>query len=340
MRVRLAIRRHLGAILLAGALALFAAPGAHAAVKTDTQAAAGVTASGAVSGTGTVSAKGKGVASAPVEILLDGVVVQTTTTDAKGEFPIDFSMGSAGAGTHTITARFGGNATYTGSSIDLVVEIGGALPGRISGSVDPGTVVAGDILSVSGALADASGAPVASALISFALGGRAVQESTTSTGPDGSFSSIVAIPDDQQPGSLHLVVRYAGNATVGAASEGWDITVERPAPVSTPTPSESPAPEPSPSASPAPSPETAPSPSAQASAAATPLPGGSASGGIPWFAVTTLAIAVGVGTVTAFFAYRSRAGRGGRYLAADTDRGLLDDLGGSLTGHDDPPATR
>lgn len=340
MTVRLAVRRYLAAFFVGGALTLLALPDAHAAVNTDTQAAASVTPAGEVSGTGTVSSKGKGVASVRVEILLNGVVVQTSTTDARGKFPIGFSMGSAGAGTHTITARFAGDSAHSGSSIDLVVEIGGVRPSRISGGIEPGTVAAGDILSVSGALFDASGTPVASALITFALGGRAVQESTTSTGPDGSFSSIVAIPDDQEPGALRLVARYAGSATVGAASEGWDITVEEPIPVSSPTPSEPPVPTAPPSASPTPSAAAAPPASPSATAATPPAPGGP--GGVARVAIPTLAIAIGAGAITAFFAYRSRTGRGGHHPVGEAEayRGLLDDLDGSLTSRGEAPSDR
>lgn len=336
MTERLTARRRLAALLIGCALTFLPVPEASALDKTQTQAAAGVTSAGAVSGTGNVTSKGKAVASGRIEITLDGVVVDTSSTDERGEFAFGFSMGSARPGSHTITARFLGDARHAASSIDLVIESGDALPSRISGGVDPATVVAGDVLSVSGTLTDAAGTPLADALITFALGGRAVQEATTSTDSSGSFSSIVTIPENQAPGTLNLVARYSGNSATGAASEGWDIVIGEPAPVSTATPSEQ---TPSPQA---PSPTPAPTLQAAAPAPASASPVGRAqsaagsSGALLWIAIPTLAIALGAGSVTAFFAYRSRTGRNGYRPSGPDDGSLLDGLGGSFPDHRDP----
>ena len=336
MTERLTARRRLAALLIGCALTLLPAPDVSALDKTETQAAAGVTSAGAVSGTGNVTSKGKGVSSGRIEVTLDGVIVDTGSTNERGEFAFGFSMGSARPGSHTITARFLGDARHAASSIDLVIETGGALPSRISGGVDPATVVAGDVLSVSGTLTDAAGTPLADALITFALGGRAVQESTTSTDSSGSFSSIVTIPEGQAPGTLTLVARYGGNSTAGAASEGWDIVIGEPEPVSSATPSEqAPSPE-ALSATPAPQ-AAAPAP-ASASPAGSAQPAAGSAGGLLWIAIPTLAFALGAGTLTAFFAYRSRSRtrRSGQRPGGPDEESLLDGLGGSFLDHRDP----
>ncbi|MDO4718177.1 MAG: Ig-like domain-containing protein [Propionibacteriaceae bacterium] len=336
MTGRLTARRRLAAFLIGCALTFLPVPEASALDKTQTQAAAGVTSAGAVSGTGNVTSKGKAVASGRIEITLDGVVVDTSSTDERGEFAFGFSMGSARPGSHTITARFLGDARHAASSIDLVIETGDALPSRISGGVDPATVVAGDVLSVSGTLTDAAGTPLADALITFALGGRAVQEATTSTDSSGSFSSIVTIPESQAPGTLSLVARYSGNATAGAASEGWDVVIGEPAPVSTATPGEQdPSPE-APSAIPTPTSLAAVPASASASPVGSAQPAAGSSGALLWIAIPTLAIAIGAGSLTAFFAYRSHAGRNGHQPGGPEDGSLLDGLGGSFLDHREP----
>lgn len=255
-----------------------------------------------VTGSGVLQARNAVVPNMTIMIVLDGYTVQTVVTNAQGLYAFNFAMSATTPGDHKLTAQFPGDPnSLKPSEASAVIRLPDAPAAQLTGSIDPTVTVPGSLVTVTGKLANSGGTPVANALVSFELNKQQQRESTTSTVADGTFTSIVVLPDDAQ-GKQTITATFAGNAGAGPAAASWTVTAAAEHETTKPSPAAASAP--SLAATVTATPTSAPSAIASAAVATSDSPSGP-----PWLLIgiagfTLFGTLVAVGIV-----YRDRIGR-------------------------------
>lgn len=312
------------ALLLACAVTLVGSSHAAAESRADTALTMQVTISpqAVVSGSGTLLTAGAPIAGAEVLITLDGYTVQSVATTAQGTFTFSFSIATSGPGDHALLAQYVGDPTrYKPSESRATLRLPEAAASKLAGSIDPTSTIAGNLITVTGKLVNSAGQPITDGLVTFSVGNREVRDSTTSTVSDGTFTSIIVIPDDTPAGQLRISARYSGNALNSPGTAEWTVAVadERESSstasaiaAATNTPSTSPS-------AASPSPSVKPSASSVASNSASEPPSM-----LPWLLIGVVAVALFGILVTIGIVYRERLS----HRVVHSDGHLLDEFYG------------
>ncbi|MCL2470888.1 MAG: Ig-like domain-containing protein [Propionibacteriaceae bacterium] len=274
--------------------------------------------------TGTVqTTDGQGVVGAAVTIYMDSLSQGTAITLDGGSYT--YTILQAASGSHNVQVVYPGDSRYGASTGNSHVAIGGTLtdPTRSSSSqrgttltvaLDPTQAYSGDSVSITGSLTS-NGSPVASSLVSLSVDYGQVA-SPVGTGSDGTYQTIMALPDgDTFPSTFTVTVSFSGDDVYNSSSaQASGSIAAQPTPVATTEPS----------------PDPTSSSTSTATSQATPLPTATQSGsnsgntalrvvGVVFFSVALIA----VGTLVAL----GLISHSHKRLARDERRGFGTDFG-------------
>jgi hypothetical protein len=193
---------------------------------------------------GSLTAGGQPISGADIIITLDTQNLGHVPTGGDGSYSTSTQLPNAG--THVVTATFGGDRTNRQAS--ATQRFAGGPPTSappapttvITAQLSPNPVAAGSVLVVSGTLASA-GVPIDSARVDITCDFG----STTALGvtdASGAFTANVALPATGQPSKLTVTVSYAGDNRFGAARATFQASVTAAATPSVAAPSIPPAP--------------------------------------------------------------------------------------------------
>lgn len=241
-------------------------------------------------------AAGAGVPDAEIHLSYDGVAYVTATTGADGAWSslVD-PAGALTPGIHTFTADYAGGAGRQPSRGQAILRSGPAVT-VLTATSEPAAFASGGLLTISGRLADDTGAPVPGARVKAGIDDAAADHGSALTTADGAYSFTVQLPATDAARPLTIHVRFDGDPAYQAAR----ITIPgNLAPRSpSPTVSRPPTPSASASASPTAGPSSAtPSPTAAATTGTTSTPWSPALGTILAIFAASLAALVGLGVV-------------------------------------------
>jgi len=199
--------------------------------------------------TGTVqSIQGEGINGAVVTIYMDSLSQGTAITLSSGSYT--YTILQATSGTHTVQVVYTGDSRFGASTGTSHAAVSGApnatthTTGQratsLTVTLDPSQAYSGDSVSISGALMS-NGNPVASSLVSLNVDYGQVA-SPVGTGSDGTYQTIMALPDgDTFPASFTVTVSFSGDDvyTSSTAQTSGSIMAQ-PTPVATTDPSANP----------------------------------------------------------------------------------------------------
>ena len=169
---------------------------------------------------------GAPVANRQVKFFLDGgaTPIATATTDSAGvaQATYVFAAGQGNVGSHTITAAFAGDASYapSSSSTSQLTVNKDATALTYTG---PTSSKPSKSLTLSAALKDDSGDPVAGKTVSFTLGD--LNDSCSGTTDATGVATCTISKLDQKPGSYQVDVEFAGDADYGASKSLTAFTI-------------------------------------------------------------------------------------------------------------------
>lgn len=124
-------------------------------------------------------------------------------------------------GSHTVTAVYGGNGNYAGSTSPAYVETITLIPTTVALSASPSTAAYGTPITLTAQISSSSGSTVSSGTVTFANGSTTLGSSTVSS--TGTASLVLS---NLVPGTYSLTATYSGSSTDGSATSApLSITV-------------------------------------------------------------------------------------------------------------------
>ena len=182
---------------------------------------------------------GQGVGGGQLTASVAGQPLQTVTSGGDGAFAMEFNVPADKlSGPQDLVIAYAGDAQYAPTSQSSRIEFAGQSATAVTLEVEPASATPGDPVRVTGSVKAATGGPVSGALVNFSYDGAALSDYTLQTDANGNFDGYVEIPETAAVGEGKLVATFVGAAGLPAGSAEKQITIEAPAPASSPTPTE------------------------------------------------------------------------------------------------------